>query len=649
MSGFNEQIHAYGNWRSGIAEVLARFADWLEGQGIAEPVQRDRLASLQRRLENDRTVVAFVAEFSRGKSELINALFLADYGQRVLPSGAGRTTMCPTELMYDPTQPPGIRLLPIETRLRDESLSDLRERPQEWLSVPFDPNDVDSVRAAFECVRETRRITLEQALLMGLCEGSPTAAPLGRGADDLIEVSAWRHAIANLPHPLLRRGLVVVDTPGLNALGAEPELTLNLLPSAHAVVFVLTADAGVSRTDLEVWKEQISPTHSSGRFALLNKIDSLWDPLRSPAEIDAEIATQAAIVASTLGLAPERVFPVSAQQAMVAKVTGDEPLLVRSRLPVFERALSREIVPRRQTLMSEQVRLEFDALCTAIHGLLGARKRSQAEQLFELEALRGRNRQAVEQTARRIREERADFEAGQIRLKALRSVLARHEAKIRAVVGIDRLKGHVQETRERMRDSRLSLGLKEGMESLLAAARHDFYSLTHESGEVHALMAAMYARLGQENGLALGVPAPFPTQRFFRELDRIAGYRQRHFGARSLVLTEKWELTRRFLESVAVRLRALYELALRSAQVWLQSLMAPIDAQVREHELQFRQRLDAVQRILDAGGELKTRIEELRAERARIDRQLETLGEFADALAASLEMPVAQRLEPATF
>jgi chromosome segregation ATPase len=255
----------------------------------------------------------------------------------------------------------------------------------------------------------------------------------------------------------------------------------------------------------------------------------------------------------------------------------------------------------------------------------------------------------VEQTARRIREERADFEAGQIRLKALRSVLARHEAKIRAVVGLDRLKGHVQETRERMRDSRLSLGLKEGMESLLAAARHDFYSLTHESGEVHALMAAMYARLGQENGLALGVPAPFPTQRFFRELDRIAGYRQRHFGARSLVLTEKWELTRRFLESVAVRLRALYELALRSAQVWLQSLMAPIDAQVREHELQFRQRLDAVQRILDAGGELKTRIEELRAERARIDRQLETLGEFADALAASLEMPVAQRLEPATF
>jgi hypothetical protein len=39
-------------------------------------------------------------------------------------------------------------------------------------------------------------------------------------------VPAWRHAVINYPHPLLKRGLVVIDTPGLNAIGAEPELTL---------------------------------------------------------------------------------------------------------------------------------------------------------------------------------------------------------------------------------------------------------------------------------------------------------------------------------------------------------------------------------------------------------------------------------------
>ena len=45
------------------------------------------------------------------------------------------------------------------------------------------------------------------------------------GEEDLVEVPAWRHAAINYPHPLLKRGLVVLDTPGLNAIGAEPELT----------------------------------------------------------------------------------------------------------------------------------------------------------------------------------------------------------------------------------------------------------------------------------------------------------------------------------------------------------------------------------------------------------------------------------------
>ena len=60
------------------------------------------LDALRQRLATDRLCVAFVAEFSRGKSELINAIFFADTGRRVLPATPGRTTMCPVELGYEP-------------------------------------------------------------------------------------------------------------------------------------------------------------------------------------------------------------------------------------------------------------------------------------------------------------------------------------------------------------------------------------------------------------------------------------------------------------------------------------------------------------------------------------------------------------------
>ena len=60
-----------------------------------------RCSALRERLASDKLVVAFVAEFSRGKSELINAIFFADTGRRVLPATPGRTTMCPVELGFD--------------------------------------------------------------------------------------------------------------------------------------------------------------------------------------------------------------------------------------------------------------------------------------------------------------------------------------------------------------------------------------------------------------------------------------------------------------------------------------------------------------------------------------------------------------------
>ena len=37
----------------------------------------------------------------------------------------------------------------------------------------------------------------------------------------LVKTPVWRHAIINYPHPLLKSGLVVIDTPGLNTFGAE--------------------------------------------------------------------------------------------------------------------------------------------------------------------------------------------------------------------------------------------------------------------------------------------------------------------------------------------------------------------------------------------------------------------------------------------
>ena len=54
--------------------------DWLEGQQLVEGEIGNRLAGAIERLAEDRLMIAFVAEFSSCMSELINAIFFANYG-----------------------------------------------------------------------------------------------------------------------------------------------------------------------------------------------------------------------------------------------------------------------------------------------------------------------------------------------------------------------------------------------------------------------------------------------------------------------------------------------------------------------------------------------------------------------------------------
>ena len=121
---FENQMQAYADWKEKLLQTIRDYQVWLGDNEISNPEIELRLFDAVKALNNDQLNIAFVAEFSRGKTELINAIFFANYGRRLFPSEAGRTTMCPTELLYDAkSDEPYIKLLPIETRLSETSLS----------------------------------------------------------------------------------------------------------------------------------------------------------------------------------------------------------------------------------------------------------------------------------------------------------------------------------------------------------------------------------------------------------------------------------------------------------------------------------------------------------------------------------------------
>ncbi|MFZ6844040.1 dynamin family protein [Undibacterium sp. RuTC16W] len=634
MSNLVQKFQEYSDWRKGVVNALEQYREWISGSDMADAASDQRISRLLERLVDDKLSIAFVAEFSRGKSELINAIFFADYGQRILPSSAGRTTMCPTELLYDETIPPCIRLLPIETRKEAQSTSDYKGQHNVWTVLPLNISSGDGMLEAFKQVSLTKKVSIEEAKSYGLFDEDDPDAPLEIDENGMVEISQWRHAIVNFPHPLLKEGLIIVDTPGLNAIGTEPELTLNLIPNAHAVLFILAADTGVTKSDIDVWRNHIGG--GPGRMVVLNKIDSMWDELRTPEEIESQIKHQISTVAHNLSIDEKQIFPVSAQKGLVAKINKDAPLLAKSRLPTLEYALSKELIPSKQEIIRAQMSSDINEITGGQQAILSARSRSVVEQMMELKSLRGKNVNVIEHMMRRIDAEKKEFDASLIKMQGTRAVFTRLSTEVYTSLGMDILREEIRKARDEMESSNFSSGLKDAVKQFFSNIKFNLQASNKKTDEISEMMTIMYRKFSTEHGLALTAPMPFSLQKYIQEVNAVEAVFQKQFSATTLLTKPRVVVMQKFFDSIAARVKQSFLQANRDVEAWQKVVMAPLEAQIREHKGQLKNRMQSIQRIHVATDSLEEKINSFEAIQAEMDAQKSKLNEMEAKLKNAL-------------
>lgn len=637
MSNLVQKFQEYSGWRDNVRNALERYRDCVQDLDLSDAASEQRISHALARLNEDKLSIAFVAEFSRGKSELINAIFFADYGQRILPTSAGRTTMCPTELLYDETFPPSIRLLPIETRADSQSTSDYKTQSQVWTVLPLDIASSDGMLEAFKQVGLTKRVPVEEAVRYGLYDETDPDMAMAVDADGTVEISQWRHAIVNFPHPLLKQGLVIVDTPGLNAIGTEPELTLNLIPNAHAVLFILAADTGVTKSDIDIWRNHIGGAGAgNGRLVVLNKIDSMWDELRSEDEVERQIAMQVANVAQMLDLSERQIFPVSAQKGLVGKINGDAPLLEKSRVPVLENALSSRLIPSKQEIIRSQLLSEISELAATSHALLSSRSRNVVEQLVELKSLRGKNQNILEHMMKRIDMEKREFDGSLFKLQATRSVFARLSTEVFTSLGMGVLKENVRTTRDAMEKSKFTAGLRQAVREFFRQTLESLQLSAQKTDEIGEMMSVMYRKFSTEHGLALATPMPFSLEKYMKEVAMIERLYHKQFGATTVMTTPQVVLMQKFFDSIASRVRQCLLQANRDVEAWLKVVMAPLEAQIGEHKLQLKRRKKSIEKIHLATDSLEEKLLSFEQMQLELDMQRAMLMRLENELKAAI-------------
>lgn len=614
----DNEIELYSDWRSRVSNAVQDLSTFLKVNNVTDLRTHHQFEMVLGALADDNLSVAFVAEFSRGKSEMINTIFFGHYKKRILPSGSGRTTMCPTELKYDPNEPSCIRLLPIESRKDERALFELKKDREMWHEIQFDPDDVASISSAIQGMTDNKLVSKSYAkgLKFDLLEGKDSEIGLPVNEYDEVQIPSWRHAIINLPHPLLEKGLVILDTPGLNAIGAEPELTINQLTTAHTVVFILSHDTGVTSTDLDLWEKHLVNKKTGAetnqrKLVALNKIDSLWDGIRSEVEIETEIMHQVLETAKTLNIDAENIYPVSAQKGLLAKLSEDKELLERSNIGALESAIAQKLIPEKRRIVIDKVRGSLEGILDSAGSVIDNRLKDADEHIAELKQLSSKNTDVISHIMLKVQSEKTSLEKDMQRYQALRAVYAKETTKLVKILSKERLEKLIAITKHNMSRCASSMTLQKTISKYFE--RMNFYldSAIEQANEIAVLSEGITRDFEHDHGITNFRVRRLRLERFKQEINRLE---VKHSGlkeTKSLFFREQMSITNRFYDSVCTVSRKIFEKALRDATAWNSNLMVPMETYVREHHTQLRRRLESVKRIHKAADTVEQRLQEL--------------------------------------
>ena len=624
---FKEKIHEYSLWRTKLIQSIEMYHQWRNRYGMNDSHSTNTILNILTVLASDRITLAFVAEYSRGKTELINALFFAETGVRLLPSSPGRTTMSPTELFYDETGGSYIRLLAIETRLEDISLAEFKQKPERWVQFNLDCNSPAQMQEAFKELIATKKVDRQIADKLGLWNEREAAAQ-GIINPEKVEIPCWRHALISFPHPLLKQGLSIIDTPGLNALGTEPELTLNLLPSAQAIVFVLAADTGVTKSDLEMWLTHICRAHggkTQGLAVVMNKIDAMWDDLAGTNNYEESILSQVRASAAILKINENSIFPVSAKQALLAKVKADDALLTRSRLAPLENYLANDILTQKRSILMGTVVRDIGFLLNESSNLTDRSLSHAVSQLEEFKKIDFQNQDMTGKLMAETRDRQNVYMANIENFQASRRVFIVQAKMLIDSFAHEKVDAIINIAKHDIAKSLTTYGMKQNIRKLFDDLRDLLQNAIDITNETRRLVKAIHKKFKDEYGFKEIEPQLFYIKQYQIELEQVFAEGEAFRSSTRVTMTEQSIVIEKLYSTLIAKARIILRQAHADATTWSHGVLTPLMHQIKDHKKQIESRLLMLKKISESKGSVAENIVALEAELGPLKRQRDEL------------------------
>jgi GTPase Era involved in 16S rRNA processing len=248
------------------------------------PELSSKIVNIETKVKEELFNLVIVGQFKRGKSTLVNALI----GDSILPTAVIPLTSIVTIVKYNPEEKITVHFTDAQPKIIQ------RDQLAEYVTEKLNPNNVKHVES--------------------------------------VEIE--------LPSKFLSEGVRLVDTPGVGSVYAHnTDTAYSFIPNSDASIFLLTPDQPLSQTELEYLRNIKSFVNKI--FFVLNKIDLL-----THSDLNEVMSFIVNTLTKELGddfnesfKSKIKLYPVSAKNALNAKLTRDQDLLGKSGLPELEKTL----------------------------------------------------------------------------------------------------------------------------------------------------------------------------------------------------------------------------------------------------------------------------------------------------------------------
>ena len=614
-----QRIAQFTSWREKLVASIDEFRVWQDSYGQADIEQTLRIYDLVEGLRNDRIRLAFMGESAEDKIGLINALLFADMPGGLLPLGPGCEFLCATEIFHDPSESPYVRVLPMETRKREDSIATLRRSPVDWITMRLNPESPESIAEATRSLMESRAVSVDEAKSLTLTNVERSG--------DAVMIPAWRYALINLPHPMLKSGLIALYSPGSQMLAAEPEVAMRIAASAQSLLMVLGRELTTAARD--VWKQFVQNSQAH-KFTVLDS--------GSGADATAEAA-----VVQAFGIPASNVLSLPIKEAVAARLAHTDAADAETGFSRLEKMHAEKLVPERQALLLAAVAKESGPLVQSARQAVAARFIATIKEMQDLTSTSGKNQSVAQDMLTRLEAERKNYQKSVAAFNVTYSDLTAKGQELLATLHDDRIEAILSHDREFIQGAWTTAGMWKSIQGLFGYFTTQVEKILNYAVKLREAVEGIYQQFHENFGLAKLSPPPLTLEKHLDSMHALEANARAFCHDPINIATYKDFLVKKFYDGLVEEARQTFELTRLDTEHWLRGALGPLNGQIMERQKLMLKRVENLRDLKDNQTSVQERIKTLDAQRQALKKQ----GEHLDQLRSNLALTAPPAGKPA--